>query len=233
MRKHVIVYTKDDSTGEMGFRLKLMPRLDNGETECGDGTLIAHDLLEHMRGPREIGGIADEVIALGAAWYVRGQWGVVTDPSKPMNRHTNEENIGSDIARMAELWDRGEYFPDPVENLKALPRVEAPLQRIYNAARKFWLGELNYTGENAARVNEMRKAAEENFWPKVLPYLRQGHSAAARRYRGRDVSWFFWQVAREVDKALSWAEYEGQEFVIHMDIARCIVDVHQKVEHDE
>ena len=223
MRKHVIVYTEDEATGELGFRLKLMPALNNGEPECGGGALIAHDILEHLHGPREIGGIADELIALGAAWFVRGQWGKVCELR---NNYRDEEHISGDVARFAPMWyeDQGMWFPAPVENLRAVSRAEAPLRRVYDYAYETWKKEVSYKAESVAQMADMMSATDEGYWPKVMPYLRYGFTKAARRYRNKNMSWLFWRLAHEVTKVGEHAE-EGQEFVIHLDIANQTVSI--------
>lgn len=65
-----------------------------------NGDLIAHDLLEHVNGVREIGSVWDELEALGAIWQVRGRHGDLTNTSY----HSVETNIASDITRMFPQW---------------------------------------------------------------------------------------------------------------------------------
>jgi len=54
----------------LGFKIDSTP----GD-EPGTPTSIAHDLVEHVNGLEAIGTIGDELMALGAMWKCRGQWG--------------------------------------------------------------------------------------------------------------------------------------------------------------
>lgn len=45
------------------------------DQEWMNGRLLAHDVVEHVNGYRNIGTVEDELQALGASWYTRGRWG--------------------------------------------------------------------------------------------------------------------------------------------------------------
>lgn len=60
-----------DANGEVGFILD--GANDERLNASISGKLLAHDLLEHMTGPGNIGDTADELLAFGAICYIRGQ----------------------------------------------------------------------------------------------------------------------------------------------------------------
>ena len=57
-------------TGELGVAPEGARNIDDYMADT-DGVLTAHDLLEHVNGAEHIGGIGDELEALGAIWYGR------------------------------------------------------------------------------------------------------------------------------------------------------------------
>jgi len=73
-RTAVLRGVRDECTGEYGFVLSTMnPYLNDGEQPVVAGAeLIAHDLLEH-EDPKLIGDVSDEMQALGASMYIRGE----------------------------------------------------------------------------------------------------------------------------------------------------------------
>ena len=58
-----------------GIYLKdLTLSLDNIEIAYqNEGDIISHDLLEHLEGVENIGDPINELKALGAVWYIRGE----------------------------------------------------------------------------------------------------------------------------------------------------------------
>ena len=91
-------------TGELGYLLDGQHLTDHMVLDTGDGTLIAHDIVEHVNGLREIGGLEDELEALGAIWLVRGQFADLNRPYTSM--HTPERSLASDIVNIAQYTHR-------------------------------------------------------------------------------------------------------------------------------
>lgn len=104
MAKHKLIVTTDD-IGETGLALAnvLVPDMPMVDT---DGYSIAHDVVEHINGPAYIGEIQDELTALGAIWYVRGQWGDLRRDGSGV-RHSPEQHLAADVARMFEEYCNG------------------------------------------------------------------------------------------------------------------------------
>lgn len=76
-----------------------MQPIDNEPMVNLNGVGVAHDLIEHVNGLKNIGSIQDELQALGAVWFTRGQWGDVS--RNPNSSATAYESIGDDVAQLA------------------------------------------------------------------------------------------------------------------------------------
>lgn len=90
MIKHVMHYTEDQNTGEMGLSFGLDIDYPSVATE---GLLVAHDLIEHVNGLDRIGTIADELQALSGVWLTRASHGTL-----------RRDNIGSAVAPDDNVW---------------------------------------------------------------------------------------------------------------------------------
>lgn len=93
----------EDPHGFWGYVTKgngyLSAAVANGDTVVDtEGTLIAHDLVEHGYGIRNIGPVWDEVQALGGVWQCRGRWGDFRTLVSP------EDNLSSDLYRLYQMW---------------------------------------------------------------------------------------------------------------------------------
>ena len=228
--RHLIECREDNCTGELGLALKAMPRLDNGEPETGGGLVIAHDLLEHVGGVRAIGGIGDEIQALGAAWYVRFKHGV-NNPADPYAgaARSSEEHVASDISRFALMVAQGEHVGIPTPRTRS-HAYDSEFESILQHARREAREEARALFDEADKDGILREL-DESYWPCVIPHLRAGYNKAHKRYRGREVLFLFFEIQRLVDR-LCKPEYEGQQWALSLNIDRQRVSVSELYEED-
>lgn len=172
-----------------------------------DGVLLAHDLLEHVNGPEHIGGIGDELEALGAIWFGRGQCGDLNRDGRG-SMYSPQENIGSDVARMAH-----EYVYKGFE--RAVPKyVETDaceeMRWIIAHGMKGARSELAY--ENADEPREVMQVFRE-YARNCLAFMAAGYTKAEQKYgTSSALSCLFWEVAEAIAPYSKHAEFVGQQF---------------------
>lgn len=201
----------DSETGILGLGIVGAPRHE-GMNAASEGLLIAHDLIEHQNGLAAIGGIDDELEALGAIWYVRGQHGQLSRDGSG-SHYTLTENIASDVVRMFRDYAFGAY-------VAAQPRSghvyhESDLQQILTDADDSWRGEVDGDDEyirsrHGINVGELWAAYRRI----ALARMRIGYAKARRRWerRGRfAANNRFWETAEAVQPCCK-PEYAGQRF---------------------
>lgn len=189
-------------SGELGLVLKDLPP-DLSFSVAHSGTLIAHDIIEHQRGIKNIGTIWDEVIAFGAIWYTRGQFGEVNS-----NHRSPEEATGWEIGDFCVADDLGPYTGSQFEKL-SLKRHEAD---DYS--------ELGYIAE--AAVKYIRKHASEEYDERCLTYMKpllaRGFQMANRKYRcPLKANNLFKQIQRVLDDFFKHPDeyfFEGTEYIL-------------------
>lgn len=89
---YILTARTDDMTGELGLTFEDVPQFAE-LFSASEGRLLAHDLLEHVNGLKEIGTVADELQALGAVMYIRGEAFAISK----QQRQSSEEIIASDL----------------------------------------------------------------------------------------------------------------------------------------
>lgn len=189
-----------------------------------NGSVIAHDLLEHPTGAAGIGTVHDELMALGGAWYVRGQNGAVHGrtvhwSSEPVEAFAREvaRQIGITIERGAALFLG--YGKKP-----AKWRAVSDEEREVNSG--ICDGQLNRIADHAASragfmVPHEYVAAHAND---ALHYLRKGARIASERHgNAKRACELFWNVAEAVEPMIKYAA-KGAEFALHIDgtTAACV-----------
>ena len=93
--EYFLTAMEDHNTGEVGLVFNAMAELDTPFATM-NGTLMAHDLIEHVNGIDAIGTVSDEFIALGATHYTRLQSGHMV----------TEEGLAGDLCSMVhEVYD--------------------------------------------------------------------------------------------------------------------------------
>jgi len=195
----------DESTGMLGLGAVGMPRTE-ATNAATDGVVIAHDLLEHVNGVERIGSIDDELEALGAVWYVRGQFGELRRDGIG-SYYSTHENIAADVVHMFREHVECSAYVD----LRA-PRTRAcaaddDFAEVLACADKTWKSEV-WDQDSAAPV-----------WPAyrsvALARMRIGWRKARRKYRcAMAANELFWRVAEAVAPYAKHVEYEGQQFAL-------------------
>ena len=77
----------------------------NVDDPMGDAYLVAHDIVEHVNGFDKIGGLEDEIEALGALWVVRGHSCDIRRPNRSM--YSPERTISSELEDLAQMYWSG------------------------------------------------------------------------------------------------------------------------------
>ena len=217
---HLEAY-KDDETGILGLTIIGVPR--NGYTNAAsEGALIAHDLIEHVNGLSHIGSIDDELEALGAIWYTRGQWGDLNRDGRG-SMYSPEENIASDVVRMfRDHVDGGQHVSYAPFRTHAV-NADSALECILEYADKSYLGEFS----DPDSIYEAK-----NIWPAyreiAFKRMRRGYAKARRRWEkeGRfAASNRFWAIAEAVQPYCN-PDFEGQRFILryNKNFAHCEED---------
>jgi len=132
--KHITLIAREDrSTGELGLIIE-GTRLMDYPMVANDGLLVAHDLIEHQQGIHKIGSIGDELLALGAIWYVRGQHSDLRRGGTG-SMHSPETNIAYDVINMGRMFCEGVQLRQPVPKTRAGDHEDA-FQTIIQKARE-------------------------------------------------------------------------------------------------
>lgn len=201
-----LVAFHDEPTGELG--LKVAAVTNHPEMYAArEGRLIAHDILEHVNGPEEIGDVGDELEALGAIWYIRGR---NCDLSRDGtgSAYGPHENVASDVAEMLRkcICDPSE-FPALGKRTQGHD-MDDDFHEIINYGQKSARAELR------ACEQTFKQSDVERFCRVTLSRMRTGYRKAERKYKNVDANGAFWNIAEVVTKAAKHIEYDGQRFEV-------------------
>lgn len=188
---------EDDSTGSVGLGALGMPR-DESTNAGWNGATIAHDLIEHVNGVAHIGGIADELEAVGALWFTRGQFGDLSRDGSG-SFHTPHENVASDLTSMFR-----DFFVNGASLSLNAPRTcrvehDEDLRDILRIAMTDIPREVEFDADDTPELR--RRMAE--YERVCLPLMRIGYRKAKRRYgSGIEANTLFWLIAEAVQPYL-------------------------------
>jgi hypothetical protein len=187
-------------SGELGLYVSGMSTSESDDIsfDTGDGFLLAHDIVEHVNGIQAVGSVGDELMALGALWYVRGDWGW------PFRETSGSPELGqaSDISSMYRDWlYKGWGMPTP-----KLGR--SVFRGAFIAMLKLFPEYLEHGMETD------RESARQEFSKIALRFLCRGASKAHRKYGSvRTANEFFFLVQQQIKNALAPdMHYAGQEW---------------------
>jgi hypothetical protein len=202
MRGIRLIARSDEFAHEPGLMLAGIPNLDGAMAERGDGVLIAHDILEHCNGVRNIGNVWDELEALGAIWEVRGRHG---DLRTGRNIHSPAENIAFDITRMFPDWQqetRQRFVPT------RCCVYDEDFREMIEIARR-----------DIRREHEpSERGGLDAYLDETLHRLRIGFRKARRRFGGGYAGYEQFAVVQQAAAdAVEMIDFEGQEFVLAYD----------------
>lgn len=212
-RNYRIEYVYHEDTGNLGFRLKGRNWMDPGEAFT-----LVHDVLEHR--PGDTGRIHQELMALGAAWWVRD-----------FEYVTHELGMGLrlgriDLAKMLAqeftfiaAWDpdfRGFHrAPRHRSGYDEWDRVEALLKEVAD-----WIPRIGKQ-EGWIEDGQAKHPLFDSKWePEILAWIEHGFWLAQKRYRGINsinLAHPFVEMVRRGDELMKEA-YEGDEFSLWIDI---------------
>jgi hypothetical protein len=187
--------------GTLGWRPADMP--------CSDplgGQTVAHDILEHF--PNDDGGIEAELMALGAAVYIRGQGGFFDQGPG----HGIVQNVAADFRELARHYVFENFSLTDPGRTQAVEGEDENLQMITNQARlDLW--------DESDPGDEIRRFFYNDNQQRMLGWLRKGFRKAAKRYRGLDVcslSHMFSEIEETVEYVTKHA-FEGSEMTVRVD----------------
>ena len=216
MRHVRLVACADEYDTKPGFKIKGTPDFDEFMADR-DGLLIAHDLLEHQNGPDNMGPVWDEMEALGAIWYVRGQWGdLMTGFS---SYHSVHENLASDVVRMFPQWVHGDdkYCGPGSPDIGTRPcDHDDEFSMILGIACRDIPGEYMDMGYMDSDDDDLHESLDL-YLEFAMRRMRSGFRKAKKRFERDGSSQFkanglFSAVRDAVSAAVSFIDYEGQEF---------------------
>lgn len=185
-----------------------------------EGRLIAHDLLEHVNGIDKIGSIDDELEALGATWFVRGQF---NDLSKTYSMYNAIQHIAAEVTKLGTL-----YVLNKIPFRTSIPKTrsgdhEENFQDIIELGIKNLKKELNGRDYNINLLIEYKKT--------IIHYIRTGFRKARKKYNNPiTVNNLFWNIANAIDEVIPDICSEGQEFILAY--TKNTVDCYEEFEGD-
>lgn len=173
---------------------------------AGSGRVIAHDTLEHARGDR--GTMTEELIALGAALYVRAEGGYFHYRDNP---HGGDGSIlGRDMSNFMRMMHDGNYGLS-FNSLKPAPmttRLNDWPNEILEAglvkARSLFIEEIiDYGDADDAGCEGINLTDLNRMLASMRGWLRIGYRRAKVRYHQNevyDLAHFFRELEEHIDK---------------------------------
>jgi hypothetical protein len=204
-RSYKFTVKTHDEFGTLGFAPKWYPSGDPLS-----GMAVAHDILEHF--PGDPGDAEGEFMALGAAYWIRGESGFM---QRNGNRNPPEEHIASDFPMIWRIH-HGTHgrtgFRSPPRTRGAVDIIDQCKNIVYRACRLL-------SEEECERLPD---AAEREL---IAQWLARGYVLAERRYKkidpcisGHDIAYsLFGRIEEQADRLLTQAE-EGMELTVNIDV---------------
>lgn len=221
-----LIVCEDEYDSEPGLAPKGMDTKFEGFMASRSGLLVAHDVLEHVNGVEAIGGVPDELEALGALWQVRGRHGDMLDNRNSM--WTAEQSVASDISRMArDLTGADTYWPGAT-HIEPEPEhdFDDEFAVIITDARRQIIAELD--------EDELSDFPMEAYLADAMHLLRRGFRKAEALYGdyfgGANI---FIAVRDAVDRIKREIQFEGQEFLLTIDIEEGVASCQEVIDEPE
>lgn len=215
MRHVRLIAVEDDFDSTPGLAVRGVHR-GEGFMADREGRLVAHDILEHQNGAKEIGSVWDELEALGGAWFVRGQNGDMVRNGPTY--HRPEVHIASDIERMFTdcSWSQEGYSPAAKGGLRA-GREDDAFREIIEIAER------NIRAEFRSSGDDLEEAALKAYLTEALQRLRIGYRKAAKRFRCKWHALETFRAIRDALRPVAKHCEEGREYVLHYGKGRAYV----------
>ena len=216
MRTIRLVTVSDEFDNKPGFALATAKHWADGFMADREGVLIAHDVLEHVNGPAQIGSVWDELEALGAIWQVRARHGDLFT-GRNYGVRSMAENIAADLTRMF-----AEFAADPFHgpgSAKAGTRphdYDSEFMECITIAR-------NEIPREFDSPNDITRQLEP-YLALALRRMRIGFRKAEKRYgTGFQASNQFVAIREAIADAQKQIDFEGQEFRLRYGHGEAIV----------
>ena len=190
-------------TGELGL---VIEGLTTGEyiTSAQSGALIAHDLIEHQNGPAAIGGVGDELIALGAIWFTRGNLEDITRTGSRL--YGAHGQIAADVANVYRYFHEGFNMPVPKT---VAGDIEEDIRDILREAIEMIKAESDDEDEGEARIDVAR------YIRGAKHFMRAGWLQISDKWMDvYQANNQFWAIADAVEPHAKACEYEDEQFVL-------------------
>lgn len=201
MRYIRLLAVTDEYDDTPGLALKAAPRTYEGFMADRNGDLIAHDIIEHQNGAKNIGSIDDELEASGGVWHVRGRWGDFKN-----TYHQPAHHAAADISRM--FTDQG-YWTIPTNGTRLIEDIEEDIDEIIVQSKKLIKAEA-YEPSDLDNMDEFLEAARRR--------IRIGYRKATKRFgTGYESNSIYNNIKRALETCVKHVDYEGQEFVLAYD----------------
>lgn len=191
----------EDITGIVGLVCSGLPETKDEPMASNDGVMIAHYLIEHVNGIKKIGAIKDELQALGAMWFTRGQWGDVNQLYKPS--YISHRSIGDDLSRLAVKFL--EEYSDHKDLYTGIPKREKKdnIQEHLNQCIKQGLKNVFIELSYETKVSSNQKSVITEFFNVASRIMRKGYDKIERKFESRvHANSLFWSIANAIDKVL-------------------------------
>lgn len=213
MRYLTLEATSDEYDTAPGLAFAGLPRCEGFMADRGD-ILLAHDIVEHQNGVRNIGPIWDELEALGGIWHARGRWGDLGVSSN----YSPAENIASDIVRMARDLSFMSFREQSAMGFRP-PATHThdhddDFREIIEIAR----------GQIPGELDSDYPLDVDKYLDEVLHRMRIGFRKATRRFGDRFASNSQFRAINDaVRNVAKQIDYEGQRFRLAWGSGDCTI----------
>ena len=200
MRYITLTVSKCDNTGDIGLSINGLGKNYTDEIfVASSGTLLAHDIVEHQNGINAIGSIDDELEALGAVWFTRGQFDDMSRDGIGSSKNAYQ-NIAADIEEMFIK------FTNKNESVNA-----CPVTHNHNHDETFDII-INYFKEDVSNIAD-NVSMLATFTAIIKARLRIGYNKASRRFKTAiHANNLFWSIADAANEVIKHELIEGQQF---------------------
>jgi hypothetical protein len=174
----------DDITGNTGWIARGYPHFYATET----ADLLVHDCLEHLPGGTKHGGVADELMALGARWRIRvesGFWAEQRYFYRP------ETTFGQELSQLLIDLEGNNATIEPPRNV---PEIDGwlPCEEIIQEALEYHKANTDFFEEEESRQQ----------FEVMCDWLKVGYQATFKRF-GQDAhEWEIMELGKRLETRL-------------------------------
>lgn len=202
----------DPSTGDVGLVTSesISNLFATDSPMLGNGSVIAHDIMEHVNGLSNIGGVGEECEALGATFQTRAWSGTLRSPKDSnYGMYSALEGLANDLEYMYDVW-ASKGFEAAVPTNELTVDIEDELTELYSFAMQALLA-------NDSCIIEPPTDCEE-YLDACLTFMRVGYTKAIEKYPCRlEAMETFFAIAEAIDDCIKMYNLndntqEGMEF---------------------